>query len=270
MEHSQRYIVQIMIAGIESPVYNANNLPVLPGEPILTFLDEDPATSIEYPPYPHADPLVSAGQSNVGAGWLPGRADWVVSPSAISRIMYPGLWKLGTYRTDNEGGYGHPNSGLTRPFNIAKFSELYLIAAEAAVKGATGSMSARDLVNVLRARAGIWRWNNNGNVEKIEDHSAEMIAATPATIDIDYILAERSREFFGEGYRWYDLVRTQKWNEYADEYTICGTAKGDHIPVTVQRTIEPHHYLRPIPINQINAMEGTDEEKAAYQNPGYQ
>lgn len=47
-----------------------------------------------------------------------------------------------------------------------------------------------------------------------------MTAATPATIDINYILDERSREFYGEGYRWFDLVRTQKWNEYADSYVI--------------------------------------------------
>jgi hypothetical protein len=255
------------IAGIEAPVYNDNNIAIYPGEPVLTFLDEEPATAIDYPPPPTPNP----GNSNVGAGTLPGRADWVISPQGISRIMYPGLYKLGTYRTDNEGGYGHYNSGLTRPFNIAKFSEFYLIAAEAAVKGATtqAGKSARDLVNVLRARAGIWRWDNNGNVEKVEDHSAEMMAATPATIDIDYILAERSREFFGEGYRWYDLVRTQKWTEYASEYTICGTQKGMHTPETYERNIQPYHYLRPIPRDQIDALEMTDEEKAAYQNPEY-
>jgi len=66
-----------------------------------------------------------------------------------------------------------------------------------------------DLINVIRARAGMWKFDRYQNVAKIEDHSAEMIAATPATIDLNYILAESSREFFGEGYRWYDLVRTQ-------------------------------------------------------------
>ena len=39
--------------------------------------------------------------NNVGAGQLPGRADFVVAPRGISRIMFPGLWKMGTYRTDN-------------------------------------------------------------------------------------------------------------------------------------------------------------------------
>ena len=126
-----------------------------------------------------------------------------------------------------------------------------------------------DLVNVLRARAGKWRWDNNGNVAKVADNSAAMTAATPATITVDYILGERSREFYGEGYRWFDLVRTQRWGALAASYEICGTAYGDHTPVTVTRTIEPKHYLRPIPQGQLDGMELTAEEKAAYQNPGY-
>lgn len=251
-------------AGIDDEVlYNANGLPVRNGEPVLTFLDEEPATAVTYPS--------GAGQSNIGAGALPGRADWVVSPRGISRIVYPGLWKIGTYRTDNGDGLGQPNGAITRPWNIAKFSELYLIAAEAVVMGATPTLgnSARELVNVLRARAGKWRWHNNGNVAKIEDNSVDMTAATPAVIDINYILAERSREYYGEGYRWYDLIRTQSWAEVAATYEICGTAKGDHTVQLITRDIKAHHYLRPIPQGQLDAMTMSDSEKSAYQNPGY-
>ena len=70
--------------------------------------------------------------------------------------------------------------------------------------------------------------------------------------------------------RWHDLIRTQKWNELAETYEIGGTAYGDHTPVTTVRTILPHHYLRPIPQGQLDGMEMTAAEKAAYQNPGYQ
>ncbi|WP_295211227.1 RagB/SusD family nutrient uptake outer membrane protein [uncultured Chryseobacterium sp.] len=241
-------------------LYNANNLPVQPGGAILSFLSDDSQT----PTYPSG-----AGQNAVGAGTLPGRADWVIAPNGISRIVYPGLWKIGTYRTDDPNGLGYPNAGLTRPFSVAKFSEFYFIAAEAAVKGASGTMSARDLINVIRARAGKWKFNNAQNTAYVADNSAAMIAATPTTITIDYILAERSREYYGEFYRWYDLVRTQKWGEYAATYQIGGSSYGNHTPQTVTRTIQPYHYLRPIPQNQLDLMEMSAADKAKYQNPGY-
>lgn len=242
-------------------VTNANGMKVKEREPIFSFVFQD-MDKIDY--------AGEGSKSNLGAGTLPGRADWVLGLDAVGRYVYPGLWKLGPYRTDNGSGAGQPNAGSTRPYNIAKFSELYLVAAEAAVEGAAtqAGKSDRDLVNVLRARAGRWTYSNAEYKEVDRDFSAEMTAATPATIDINYILDERSREFYGEGYRWFDLVRTQKWNEYADSYVICG-GKGDHNPQTYSRTIEAFHYLRPIPQGQLDGMEMTEEEKDAYQNPGY-
>ena len=242
-------------------VTNANGMKVKEREPIFSFVFQD-MDKIDY--------AGEGSKSNLGAGTLPGRPDWVLGLDAVGRYVYPGLWKLGPYRTDNGSGAGQPNAGSTRPYNIAKFSELYLVAAEAAVEGAAtqAGKSVRDLVNVLRARAGRWTYSNAEYKEVDRDFSGEMTAATPATIDINYILDERSREFYGEGYRWFDLVRTQKWNEYADSYVICG-GKGDHNPQTYSRTIEAFHYLRPIPQGQLDGMEMTEEEKDAYQNPGY-
>ena len=243
-------------------VIGANGMEVTEGEPLLKFLSEDDP-SIQYPD--------GAGNSNTGAGVIAGYSYYVMGPSAISRRVYPGLWKLGPYRTDNGTGAGQPNAGSTRPYNIAKFSELYLIAAEAAVKGATTKpdKSARELINVLRDRAGKWTFSNAENEEMDEDYGSQLTAETPATIDINFILDERSREFYGEGYRWFDLVRTQKWNEYADSYEICGDNKGDRNIVTYTRTIKPGHYLRPIPQGQLDGMEMSADEKKNYQNPEY-
>jgi starch-binding outer membrane protein, SusD/RagB family len=250
--------------GDQTPFYyGANGLRVYPGDPILTFLPGEPSTPITYP--------TGAGPSNVGGGTLPGRADYVISPSGISRVTYPGTWKLSTYRTDNAGGLGQPNAAVTRPFNIAKFSEFYFIAAEAAVKGATATAgkSARELINVIRNRAGMWKFDRFQNVARIEDNSAAMMTATPATIDINFLLTERSREYYGEGFRWFDLVRTQKWGEIAGTYRIASSTKGDHTAQTITRVIQPGLYLRPIPRAQLDGMEMTPEEKAAYQNPAY-
>jgi hypothetical protein len=250
--------------------FNANYMPVSEGSPILSFLNTEPAGTIDY--------SNSIYKSSIGAGVLPGRADFVVDPNGISRIVYPGLWKISAYRTDNGTGLGNPNAASTRPYNIAKFSELFFIAAEAAVEGApttavTGTYvnngTALGLINVIRARAGKWKFSNAANAALVVDNSAAMIAATPATVDINYILAERSREFYGEGYRWYDLIRTQTWANLSSTYQICGSAYGNHTPQTFTRTITPNLWLRPIPQGQLDAMQVISTVKAAYQNPGY-
>jgi len=243
--------------------YGANGLKVYPGDAILSFVPDELGIPITY--------TTGAGKSNVGGGTTPGRADFVIALSGTSRVTYPGTWKMSTYRTDNGTGLGQPNAAITRPFNIAKFSELYFVAAEAAVKGATtkSGKSARELINVIRARAGKWKFNRAQNKTSTADNSAAMIAATPSTLDINYILAESSREYYGEGSRWYDLARTQKWAEIAGTYKIASSNKGDHTAVTVTRSIQPYLYLRPIPQSQLDGMEMTAEEKVAYQNPGY-
>jgi hypothetical protein len=265
------YRANYNLAGLSGTKYNANYMPINPGDAVLTFLnDETNAGSIDY--------TNSVYKSSIGVGVLPGRADFVVDPNGISRIVYPGLWKISNYRTDNAGGLGNPNAASTRPWNIDKFSELFFIAAEAAVEGApttavTGAYAndgtAKGLINVLRARAGKWKFSVAANAAVTADNSAAMVAATPATVDLNYILAERSREYYGEGYRWTDLVRTQTWAALSTTYQIGGTAYGNHTPVTYTRTITPNLYLRPIPQGQLDAMQVAAAVKTAYQNPGY-
>lgn len=194
----------------------------------------------------------------------------VWTPSQITRHNFPSVWKFGPNRDNKTPNASPPmNDASTRPFPIAKLSETYLIAAEAAVKGASpeGNYTARDLVNVLRARAGKWRWSNSGNAPKTDDYSADMISATPQAIDVGYILKERSRELYAENLRWYDLTRTGKLKEYAEKYTICEANTAEAKEYT--RPIEDKHYLRPVPAGQFDNMDNTDEEKKAYQNPGY-
>lgn len=259
-------------AGIQTAINPYNKLEIRLGEPVMTFLDED-IPGIKYLTAEELATDKDKGHfgNSVGGGWLPDRPDYVVGPSAISRRKYPILWKLGPYRTDNNGTVGQPNAGSTRPFNILKFSELYFAAAEAAVKGAQTQpgYSARELINVIRGRAGVWRFSNAKNEVYEADFSQEMKDATPQTITIDYILDELSREYFGEGHRWFDLVRTQTWAERAATYTIADINWESHEPQTFTRDIPKEYYLRPIPQSQLDAMEMTAEERDAFQNPGY-
>ncbi len=252
-------------------VYGAGGSQLKNGDVFLQFL-----------PYDAEGVFYDSANGMINAGYLEGHPEFVINISDVSRQTYPGVWKHIGHRTDRSEAteLGNPNGSSPRPFVIAKFSEFYFIAAEAAVKGASvkGDRTARNLINVIRHRAGLWKTNFNdytvlnGNtgyssLSIVKDCSREMEASTPETITIDYILDERLREYFGEGYRWFDLVRTQTWHERAKVYHIsdgCGRQ-----PVEKVRDIQKHFYLRPIPQGQLDALQMTPEEKAAYQNPGY-
>ena len=164
------------------------------------------------------------------------------TPSQHTRDFLPALHKFfDTKRKD-------VNDASGRTWLTAKLSETYLLAAEAAVQ--TGNNAkAREYILTLRKRAAY------------PGHEAAMEAATPATITIDYILDERSRELCGEQHRWLDLIRTGKWTERASTYHLGG--------IEYTRDIKPHYLLRPIPqSDQMDRMH-EDVDKAGYQNPGY-
>ena len=240
-------------------VLGANGMQVKPNEIYFSWVPESEDANINY----------TGADGKLGFGEMAGRADFVVAVNHISRKKYPCNWKIGIYRTDNAGSLGSKvNGGSPRPWNVAKFSEFYLIAAEAAVKLGKNE-DAKAMVNVLRARAGKQTYCVNARAPFAADHSAEMVAATPATITIDFILDERSREFWGEGYRWFDLVRTQKWAERATVYHIAGDGYTDKDLMEFKRDIPAGYYIRPIPQGQLDAMEMTPEERANYQNPAY-
>ena len=254
-----QYRVNMAKGGNTAPYVNgANGSQIKNGETFLKFLSADQKD---------ANVTYADANGSINAGTMPGESAFVIKLQNVSRQTYPGLWKTIDTRTDRnmDKELGSPNAGSIRPYVIAKFSEFYFIAAEAAVKGATvqGENTARNLINVIRARAGKWTFSVGENKAKVEDHSAELVAATPAEITIDYIMDERLREYFGEGYRWFDLVRTQTWEKFAGVYHI---ADGNNREAKEnKRTIEKYFYLRPIPQGQLDAM----SEKAGYQNPGY-
>ena len=255
-----RYHTNWQKSGSTEPyVIGANGEKVYPNDVYFSWVPESEDSKINY----------TGADGKLGFGEMAGRPDFVVAVNHISRKKYPINWKLGIYRTDNDGGLGSKvNGGSPRPWNVAKFSELYLLAAEAAVKLGKNE-DAKKYVNVLRARAGKQTFSQNDNKAVSVDKSAEMVAATPATITIDFILDERSREFWGEGYRWFDLVRTQKWAERAGTYRIAGSGYTDKDLETVKRDIPAGYYIRPIPQGQLDGMEMTAEEKTNYQNPAY-
>ena len=82
---------------------------------------------------------------------------------------------------------------------IIRLSEVYLIAAEAALH--TGDKAAAvEYLNAIRSR------------------SPQLAPATVASISDDMILDERSKELFGEGHRFFDMIRMNRSIEFNDDF----------------------------------------------------
>ena len=131
----------------------------------------------------------------------------------------------------------------SRDYIVYRLAETYLIAAEALLQdGRPGE--AVEYVNAVRRRAA---WPG------MEDQ----MEVTAGDLNIDFILDERGREFYGEQKRWFDLKRTGKLVERVKLYN-----KG--FSSTASDNIQDHHMLRPIPASQ------RELSTAEYpQNPGY-
>lgn len=96
------------------------------------------------------------------------------------------------------------NKSSSDPIIISRLAEMYLISAEG--KGLNGGGLAR--LNELRRARGL---QDLSPAPKNEEEF------------IDAVLAERRLEFLGEGFRWYDLVRTGRYMKKTglpEKYTV--------------------------------------------------
>ena len=123
---------------------------------------------------------------------------------------------------------------------LIRLSEIYLIAAEAALP--TDATKAATYLNAIRKRA------------------PNLVPATAATITVDMILDERSKELFGEGQRFFDMMRLNKSITFNDE--ILGIS----VP-TRPKIIDRTFYKTLLPISQAEINANPDIQ--AQQNPQY-
>ena len=122
-------------------------------------------------------------------------------------------------------------------YPLFRLADAYLMYAEAAVRSNNNKTTAVGYVNGLRPRAGLSPINEN-------------------ELTLDFILDERSRELYWEGWRRQDLIRFGKFtgNSYVWQWkgnTQAGT------------TIPAFRNLFPLPVDQIQMNANLQ------QNPGY-
>lgn len=131
-----------------------------------------------------------------------------------------------------------------RDLIVYRLADTYLMVAEALVRQGKAA-EAVPFVNAVRQRAA-----KPGQVE------AMAVTASQITYP-DFILDERARELFGEGHRWFDLVRTGTLVQRVRKYNT------DAAP-----NIKDHHVLRPVPQAEIDRVRNPDGTPFG-QNPGY-
>ena len=164
----------------------------------------------------------------------------VMGPDEVSTTTNPRLGASYKYSggLDLTGDGKSPATAVN--IKVIRLSEMYLIAAEAALP--TDKTKAADYLNQIMKR------------------SPALTPATDATITLDMILEERSKELFGEGHRFFDMMRLNRSITFNDTYI---GAIITHRPNTIDRSF--FKTILPIPQAEINANPGIKEQ----QNPGY-
>jgi starch-binding outer membrane protein, SusD/RagB family len=185
--------------------------------------------------------------------WMPGREvtiaerqafkGCIIAPSQYTDVMFPALVKhLDSTRL-------HFNDPSDRPYILFRLADSYLLGAEAAFK-AGKIPEAVSLMNTLRRRAA---YRSNYTTTQLANAQAAM-DITAGQLTIDFILDERTREFYAEYCRFQDLVRTQSLVNRVTQYIINPAVPT--YPSVPKRTIniKPCHVLRPIPQSQIDRV----------------
>lgn len=178
---------------------------------------------------------------------MPGISGTYPGPAGAAQpVLMPSMMKYWDPARPNA------NEGGGRPYPVIKLSEVYLLAAEAAMQMGNNP-EAVNKINVLRARAA---FRSNLSATDVATRTTAILAATPATITLDFILDEHGRELAGEANRWVDLAMRKQ---------LVNRVKLYNPPAAPQ--IQDYMNLRPIPKSQLDNM--TVPNTAQYQNPGW-
>jgi len=161
---------------------------------------------------------------------------------------YDETYKTGVYRYGSCRKYtgvnllGDKGSASAVNIKVIRLSEMYLIAAEAAFP--TNKQLAADYLKEIRKR------------------SPNLAAPTAATVTMEMIQDERSKEFFAEGQRFFDMMRWNKSITFNDDF-ISPAVVITHRSQTIDRTF--YKTILPISNTEIDANPAIKGQ----QNPGY-
>jgi hypothetical protein len=128
---------------------------------------------------------------------------------------------------------------------VIRLSEVYLMAAEAAYRKSSPELTkAVNYLNEIRKR------------------SPNLTPATTSTISLEMIMDEKSKEFFTEGLRYWDMLRLGWDIEFNDEF-IQPAVVIPHRDKVIDRSF--YKTILPLPQDELDANPALIDQ----QNPGY-
>jgi hypothetical protein len=190
----------------------------------------------DYDAFPNSFVNSTAAKDRRAQFWFKGMTPDVAALTTFTNGV--GVLKYRNVKKDGTAGkdFGHSDAD----FPLFRLAEMYLIYAEATVRSGGNTGTAVNYINLLRQRA---YGNATGNI-------------TAANLTLNFILDERARELYWEGFRRTDLIRYGVFTSNAYLWTWKGGVKNG-------RSVQDIRALYPIPSADLNVNPNLT------QNPGY-
>lgn len=175
-----------------------------------------------------------------------------LDPTSTNAFYFSKFWEHKAKReaagyTDMSGSLNPNIYTWPQNFPIERVESIMLYYAELA-----GSEGGLPYLNAIRTRAGLAAYTAQDFETEEEYQSA--------------VANERRYELAEEGYRWFDLVRRNEWQEALRNMFLDDSDGVDNDALAgYSMNVLPFTYIYPIPLTQVNLREGLYE-----QNPGYE
>ncbi|WP_291099334.1 MULTISPECIES: RagB/SusD family nutrient uptake outer membrane protein [unclassified Flavobacterium] len=164
----------------------------------------------------------------------------IATSYTVASGTYKGSYTLPVFKKYIDfSRYGKDRQDWGVDFMVTRYTDVLMMMAECTLHGGGGTQADVDkIVNDVRGRAGL--------------------AKDAANITLPQLFDERRKEFFSEGTRWFDLIRS------GDALIIMNAWKTAEDLSKSIGTIDKNSLLYPIPSQEILALPGLYD-----QNPGY-
>jgi len=159
---------------------------------------------------------------------------------SVASGTYKGDYTLPVFKKyADKNRYGADRQDWGVDFMVLRYTDVLMLMAECTLHSGGGTQADVDaIVNQVRTRAGI--------------------TANASNITLDQLFAERRKEFFSEGTRWFDLIRS------GNALTIMNAWKTAEDGSNSLGTIDKNQLLYPIPLQEILAVPGLYDQNLGY------